>query len=218
MVEQYKARSANPEQITIFADMLKFFIAKTPLCLLKFTNFTAAVLIFTGFSFAAINVNKAGNAEIADFMESESNRILQVPDSSVLTINFQTAKDKHGRAGFLFFWGEREISIDADYVLAVPNHELVKGTIKADTSWFTGYCGMIECQNKPMPAQQRIDVLKILVSRLLTELGSNRLYAMFVEPKVSNSDAETANSSSTETASSSGTETADSLATENLTP
>jgi hypothetical protein len=136
----------------------------------------------------------------------------------VLTINFQTAKDKHGRAGILFFWGEREVSVDADYVLAVPNHELVKGTVKADTSWFTGYCGMIECQNKPMPAQQRIDVLKILVSRLLTELGSNRLYAMFVEPKVSNLGVEAVSSSSVEIFSSSGVEATDSLATENLTP
>ena len=162
-------------------------------------------MIFAELAFAAININTASNAEIADFIEGEGRKILQVPDSAALTVNFQTAKDEHGRAGFLFFWGERTVSIKADYTLVLPNYELLKGTMKADTSWLTGYCGMIECQAKPMPAQQRIDVLKTLVSRLLTELNG-KFYGAFVEKKAGSAGIE----ANTETEA----ETADSLATE----
>jgi hypothetical protein len=141
-----------------------------------------------GFCFAAININTASNAEIADFMENESNKILQIPDSATLTINFQTAKDYHSRAGILFFWGEREVSIKADYTLAIPGKEMLKGSLKADTSWYTGYCGMIECRNRPMPAQQRIETLKALVSKMLTEFNS-KVYGVFVEKKAVSSEA-----------------------------
>jgi hypothetical protein len=147
------------------------------------------MLFFAGFCSAAINVNTAENAEIAGFMENESKRILQVPDTLVLNLNFQTAKDRHGRAGILFFIGEREVSIKADYTLNFSAQQL-KGTLQADTSWFTGYCGMIECQTKPMPAQQRIEVLKTLVSRILAEFNS-RLQGIFVVDKAANKVADT---------------------------
>jgi hypothetical protein len=144
------------------------------------------VLVFASACFAAINVNTASNVEIASFMENESKRILQVPDSSTLTINFQTAKDSHGRTWFLFFWGERKVSIKADYTLDIPGKDMLKASLKADTSWYTGYCGMIECQNKPMPAQQRIETLKYLVSKMLTEL-SNKVDLIFADKKTVNS-------------------------------
>jgi len=174
----------RPKQITIFTAMLSFFTAKTPdLCIpLKFTNFAALMLFFAGLCFAAINVNTASNAEITDFIKNESNRILQVPDSSTLTINFQTAKDKHSRVIPLFFLGEREVSIKADYILSSPSKELLKGTLKADTAWCTGYCGMIECQTEPMPSKQRIETLKFLVSKMLMELNS-KLNLIFAEKK-----------------------------------
>jgi len=143
------------------------------------------VLLFAGASFAAINVNTAENAEIADFIKNESEKILQVPDTLVLNLNFQTAKDRHSRAGILFFVGEREVSIKADYTLDLRDQQL-KGTLQADTSWSTGYCGMIECQTEPMPAKQRIEVLKALVSRLLTELNG-RFSGIFAVDKVTDS-------------------------------
>jgi len=126
--------------------------------------------------------------EIAGFIESESKRILQVPDSLALSVNFQTAKDRHSRAGILFFIGEREVSISADYTLDLPT-EKVKGTLTADTSWFTGYCGMVECQTKPMPARERIEVLKALVPRLLTELNG-RFRGVFIADKVADKTAD----------------------------
>ena len=144
-------------------------------------------MLVTGLGFAAINVNPAGNAEIAGFMESESNRILQIPDSATLTIDFQTAKDEHGRAGALFFWGKRDISIKADYTVAMPGQEMLKGSLKADSSWLTGYCGMIECRNMPMPAQQRIETLKVLVSKMLAELNS-KIYGAFAKQKTEKND------------------------------
>jgi len=173
-VAQESQSKERPKQITIFTTMLDFFTAKTPnLCIpIKFTNFAAIMLFFVGTCFATINVNTASNAEIENFMENESKRILQVPDSSTLTINFQTAKDRHSRVIPLFFLGEREVSIKADYTIATPGKEIIKGSLKADSSWWTGYCGMIECQNKPMPAEQRIETLKRLVSRVLMELSS----------------------------------------------
>ena len=125
---------------------------------------------------AAINVNTGGNAEIAGFIESESKRILLVPDTVVLNVDFQTAKDEHGRAGFLFFVGQRKISIKADYSL-----DKVNGTLQADTSWLTGYCGVIECQTRHMPAQQRIEVTRALVSKILMDL-KGRLQGVFVKP------------------------------------
>jgi len=146
---------------------------------LKFTNFTAAILLFAGLAGAAINVSSSGNVEIAVFIENESKRILQVPDTLVLNVDFQTAKDEHSRAGILFFVGEREISIVADYNMDLPAGQF-KGTLQADTSWFTGYCGMIECQTKPMPAQQRIETLKALVSKILAELNG-KMHGIFVE-------------------------------------
>jgi len=148
----------------------------------EFTKFTAAVLLFAGLGFTAINVNTAENVEIAGFIENESKRILLVPDSLVLNLNFQTAKDRHSRAGYLFFIGEQEVSIKADYTLDLSAQQL-KGTLLADSSWFTGYCGMIECQTKPMPAQQRIEVLKALVSKLLAELNG-KFHGLFVVDKV----------------------------------
>jgi len=164
--------------------MLKFFIAKTPNLRqsVEFTKFTAAMLLFAGFGFAAINVSTAENVEIASFIENESKRVMLVPDSLVLNLNFQTAKDRHSRAGFLFFIGEREVSIKADYILDLPAQQL-KGTLVADSSWFTGYCGMIECPSKPMPAQQRIEVLKVLVSKLLAELNG-KFHGLFIVDKV----------------------------------
>ncbi|MDR1829566.1 MAG: hypothetical protein LBQ76_02220 [Candidatus Fibromonas sp.] len=164
--------------------MLKFLIAKTPNLRLsvEITKFTAAVLLFAGLCFAAINVNTAENVEIAGFIENESKRVLLVPDSLVLNLNFQTAKDRHSRAGILFFIGEREVSIKADYILDLPAQQF-KGTLLADSSWFTGYCGMIECQSKPMPAQQRIEVLKALVSKLLAELNG-KFHGLFLVDKV----------------------------------
>ena len=159
--------STSPKQITIFANMrIK----------IEFTNFAAAILLFAGFAVAAINTNPGNNLEIADFIESESKRILQVPDTIILNLNFQTAKDAHGRAGYLFFVGERKVSIKADYTL-----DRLYGSLQADTSWLTGYCGMVECQNKPMPAQQRIDVIKVLVSKILTELNG-KLRVALAEP------------------------------------
>jgi len=146
----------------------------------EFTNFAAIVLLFVNLCFATINVNTASNVEIASFMENESKKILQVPDTSTLTIDFQTAKDEHGRAWILFFVGERKISIKANYTLASPSKEIIKGSLKADTSWYTGYCGMIECQNEPMPVKQRIETLKYLVSKMLMELSGkvNLLFAV----------------------------------------
>ncbi len=105
-----------------------------------------------------------------------------VPDSLTLILNFHTAKDEHGRAWFLFFLGERKVSIKADYILEIPGKEPLKNPLKADTSWLTGYCGMIECQNKPMPAHQRIEILKYLVSKILSELNG-KLYLIFAEKK-----------------------------------
>jgi hypothetical protein len=139
----------------------------------------AAILFFACFASSEIIVNTHDNAEIASFLESESKKILHVPDSAVLTLNYQNARDKHGRAGLLFFWGEREVSIVAEYVLLLENSQLLKGSVKADTSWFTGYCGMIECRSMPMPALQRIDTLKALVRKILAELNG-RFQGAFV--------------------------------------
>ena len=184
-VAQESQSKARLKQITIFIAMLNFFTVETPNLYIsfKFTNFAVVVLVFASVCFAEINVNTSSNVEIAGFIESESKRVLQVPDSSTLTINFQTAKDEHGRAWILFFWGERKVSIKADYILATPGKETLKNSLKADTSWYTGYCGMIECQNRPMPAQQRIETLKYLVSKILTELNS-KLYLIFAEKKI----------------------------------
>ena len=143
------------------------------------------MFFFASTCFAEINVGTANNVEIANFMESESKRVLMVPDSLTLILNFQTAKDEHKRAWFLFFLGERKISIKADYILEIPGKETLKNSLKADTSWFTGYCGMVECQTKPMPAYQRIETLKYLVSKMLTELNG-KLYLIFAEKKVAN--------------------------------
>jgi len=195
-VAQESKSKAKLKQITIFTAMLNLFTVETPNLHIsfKFTNFAAAALVFVSTCFAEINVSTANNVEIASFIESESKRVLLVPDSSILTINFQTAKDEHRRAWFLFFWGERKVSIKADYILASPGKEALKNSLKADTSWYTGYCGMIECQNKPMPAQQRIETLKYLVSKILTELNG-KLYLMFAEKKVVNSSTSAIDSS-----------------------
>ncbi|MDR2579782.1 MAG: hypothetical protein LBC85_02160 [Fibromonadaceae bacterium] len=155
--------------------MLNFF--KKTSFFFEFRNISITLLLFACFANSAININTAGNAEIADFIVSESDKILQIPNLATLTLSFQTAKDKHNRAGALFFWGEREVSIQADYTLLLNNLDPLKGTVKADTSWLTGYCGMIECRTRPMPAQQRIEVLKTLTSRLLTELNG-RFYGI----------------------------------------
>jgi len=179
MEQESSPKDTNTRQITIFANMLNFFIAKIPelRSRVKFTNFAAATLLFAGLAGAAINVNTSDNVEITAFMQSESRKILQIPDTLSLNLTFQTAKDKHGRAFFLFFIGERSVSLKMDYSVNLPTGPF-KGTMQADTSWYTGYCGMIECQTKPMPAQQRIDVMKALVTRLLTELNS-KFYLIF---------------------------------------
>jgi hypothetical protein len=148
----------------------------------KYAPLAFALLFITSFANAVINISTASNAEIANFIVSEGSKVLQVPDTLVLKLDFQTASDKHGRAGILFFWGKREVSIKADYAIDLPSGQL-KGILKADTSWLTGYCGTIECQNKPMPAQQRIEVLKNLVSRILAELD-NKLRLVLNERKV----------------------------------
>jgi len=172
-VEQEKIRNASPRQITTFANMLEFLTKRVPELRIRveFTNFAAVILLFAGLAVAAINVSTAENAEIAAFIENESKKILQVPDSLVLNLNFLTAKNEHSRAGILFFIGEREVSIKAEYTMDLPVGQF-KGTLRADTSWFTGYCGMVECLAKPMPAEQRIDTLKALVLRILAELNS----------------------------------------------
>jgi len=186
MEQESSPKDTNTRQITIFANMLNFFIAKIPELRSRFksTNFAAATLLFVGLAGAAINVNTSDNVEITAFMQSESKKIMQIPDTLSLNLTFQTAKDKHGRAFFLFFIGERSVSLKMDYSANLPTGPF-KGTMQADTSWYTGYCGMIECQTKPMPAQQRIDVMKALVTRLLTELNS-KFYLIFKEPPVSN--------------------------------
>jgi len=182
--QESNPRDTNTRQITIFANMLKFFIARIPklYARFKFTNFAAAALLFAGLAGAAINVNTSGNVEIAAFMQSESRKIMQIPDTFALDLTFQTAKDKHGRAFLLFFMGERRVTLDMDYSSNLPTGPF-KGTLRADTSWYTGYCGMIECQTKPMPVQQRIEVVRALVTRLLTELNS-KFYLIFREPPV----------------------------------
>jgi len=207
---------ARPKQITIFTAMLNFFTDETPnlYISLKSTNFVVALLFFVCACFAEINVGTANNAEIASFMESESKRVLLVPDSSILILNFQTAKDEHGRAWFLFFLGERKISIKADYILEIPGKETIKNSLKADTSWFTGYCGIIECQNKPMPAHQRIETLKYLVSKMLTELNG-KLYLIFAEKKAESSSTSTISAASAvDSSSQDSTKTQDSTSTQ----
>ena len=166
-------------QITIFTNMFNFF--KNASLVFKSTKFVTVLLLFATFTNAAISVNATGNAEIAGFIESESNRILQIPESAILTLTFQTAQDSHGRANLLFFWGEREITLKADYILSLDNAESLRGTVKADSSWLTGYCGMLECRTKPMPAQQRIDTQKALVSKILLELNG-RFHGLKFEP------------------------------------
>jgi hypothetical protein len=183
--QESSPKDTNTKQITIFANMLNFFIAKIPelRSRVKFTNFAAATLLFAGLAGAAINVSTSDNVEITAFMQSESRKILQTPDTLTLDLTFQTAKDKHSRAFFLFFIGERRVSLKMDYSANLPTGPF-KGTMQADTSWYTGYCGMIECQTKPMPAQQRIEVMKALVTRLLTELNS-KFYLIFKQNPVS---------------------------------
>jgi len=182
--QESSPKDTNPKQITIFANMLKFFITGIPKLRsrVKFTNFATAALFFIGLADAAITVNTSDNVEIIAFMQSESRKILQIPDTLSLNLTFQTAKDKHGRAIPLFFIGKRSVSLKMDYSANLPTGPF-KGTMQADSSWYTGYCGMIECQTKPMPAQQRIDVIRALVSRLLTELNS-KFYLIFREPPV----------------------------------
>jgi hypothetical protein len=164
--------------------MLKFFIARIPKLHTQFesTNFVLVILLLAGLAGAAINVNTSNNVEIVAFMESESKKILQIPDSLILNLTFQTAKDEHGRVLLLFFMGERRVSLKMDYSLNLPTEQF-KGTLLADTSWITGYCGMIECRTKPLPAQQRIDVLKTLVSKALTELNG-KFYLIFRQDTV----------------------------------
>jgi hypothetical protein len=164
-------------------------MAKIP-ALFESTNFVVAILLFAGLGSATINVSPA-NVEIEGFILKESSRILQIPDSATLSINFQDAKNSHGRFIFLFFLGKREISIKADYTLAIPGKEMLKGSIKADTSWLTGYCGIIECQSKLMPAEQRIEATKALVSKLFADLNG-KFYGIFaVRKAVSSASADT---------------------------
>ncbi|GHV14546.1 hypothetical protein AGMMS49938_10860 [Fibrobacterales bacterium] len=156
---------------------------------------TLAIALFAfALANATVTIETAGNAEISDFIKNESDRILQVPDTATLTVKFQTAKDEHSRYGIAFFLGEREISLTADYVL----NEKIKGTLKADTSLLTGYCGIIECQTSPMPAQQRISTQKLLVSKILEELKS-RIYPAFAENKSENKATDQTNGNGNET-------------------
>lgn len=163
--------------------MQNFFKNYSFYCYLKSTKFIIAISAV--FSFGAININSTGNTEISTFIQNEGNAILQIPDSLTLNLNFETAKDNHSRAGILFFWGEREVEIKANYSVDFKAGTL-KGSLQADTSWFTGYCGMIECQNKPMPAKQRLEVSKSLALRILKELN-NRLKGAFAEQPESSS-------------------------------
>ncbi|MDR0516906.1 MAG: hypothetical protein LBH25_07675 [Fibromonadaceae bacterium] len=160
--------------------MLNFFKIAPLRSLLKFRKFVTVILFFAYAANAAINISTAENAEIASFIVSESNKVLRLPSDANLNLAFQTARDKHGRLVPLFFLGQREVSIAAEYVLLLSNSEQIKGTAKADTSWLTGYCGMIECRTRPMPALQRIDTLKALVQKILAEL--NDKFEAFPEP------------------------------------
>jgi len=202
--QESNPKDTTPIQITIFANMLNFFIARIPelRSRVKFTNFAAALLFFMGLANAAITVNTSDNVEIAAFMQSESKKILQIPDTLALNLTFQTAKDSHGRVFFLFFIGERRVSLKMDYSTNLPTGPF-NGTMQADTSWFTGYCGIVECQTKPMSAQQRIDVVRALVTRVLTELNS-KFYLIFREPPVSPSPNTVAPAAADSTATAAG--------------
>ncbi len=176
--------------------------------MLKFTNFATIFFLFAGSCLAAINIDPTGNAEISDFIKGEGEKAFNLADSVNFTVKFESAKDNHSRAGVLFFMGERELSLTAYYTLETPGKPSVKNSVKADTSWITGYCGMIECRSMPMPAEERIEAQKFLVSKIYAEIKS-RIQGMFVEKKAPTStqavaptvtdSASTANSDTTST-------------------
>jgi hypothetical protein len=120
----------------------------------------------------ALSVSAGQNAEIADWLSLEAARQFRgFPDTVSVQINFDPALQDAGRAGWLFFWGEQRMRLTLHYSASTDSTSPpLQGSLSQDTSWLLGYCGMIECTTKPMPAQERLTVLKSLASESLAQL------------------------------------------------
>jgi hypothetical protein len=120
----------------------------------------------------ALSVSAGQNAEIADWLSLEAARQFRgFPDTVSVQINFDPAHQEAGRAGWLFFLGEQRMGLTLHYSASADSTAPpLQGSLSQDTSWLLGYCGMVECTTKPMPAQERLTVLKSLASKSLARL------------------------------------------------
>lgn len=88
-----------------------------------------------------------------------------------------------GRAAWIFFTGERTVSAGADFSIRSGRNDMpdLQGRLVADTSWNLGYCGMLECENNPLNAVERLQVEKALIQRLIATL-QNRMHQALTIP------------------------------------
>jgi hypothetical protein len=118
-----------------------------------------------------LTVSAGQNAEIADWLPLEAARQFQgFPDTVSVQIDFEPAQQEAGRAGWLFFLGEQRMGLKLHFAATAGQASPLRGTLSQDTSWLLGYCGMVVCTTKPMPAQERLKVLKSLASESLAKL------------------------------------------------
>jgi hypothetical protein len=120
----------------------------------------------------ALSVSAGQNAEIADWLSLEAARQFRgFPDTVSVQINVDPALQEAGRAGWLFFLGEQRMRLTLHYSASADSTAPpLQGSLSQDTSWLLGNCGMLECTTKPMPAQERLTVLKSLASESLAKL------------------------------------------------
>jgi hypothetical protein len=119
-------------------------------------------------------IDAGQNAEISSWLAAETRRRLsRLPDTVPVQVRFDPVLAPAGRAGWLFLAGRQTVSLSLHY--QTPR---ASGTVKQDTSWLLGYCGVLKCNTSPMGAAERLQATKTVAVGALEQLAK-KLYKAY---------------------------------------
>lgn len=76
------------------------------------------------------------------------------------------------RTPVLFFMGRRSVQMHVSFQFRTQDSSLkeLRGELVADTTFGTGYCGIVDCHVKPQPMQEKLEMEKSLFRNILSQV------------------------------------------------
>jgi hypothetical protein len=114
---------------------------------------------------------------------SDSLYRLQRKPAITLEIKLNAVRNQEGRVLWLPMVGQRTLLASGSFRLISDSLMIqdLQGELSADSTWWLGYCGILECETKPLSAVERLPIEKKVTLRLLERLR-DRLHQAVTVP------------------------------------